>query len=291
MASLRFVRHEKISLKQHPDFSEKWLQDRIAEDASIIGLGDLELIDRERSQERSGRLDLLLSDGDSTRYEVELMLGQTDPSHIIRCIEYWDIERRRYPGYEHVAVLVAEDVTSRFLNIVSLMAGNIPMIAIQLSALKVGDQLVLNFVTVLNQTDLRRDDETVVVGQEADRAYWDAKVGLSIMKIADGLLELVNLSGKRKCFLKYLKGHSAIAEEGDWRNLITVLPKKVYLHFRVRVHEPEVWIAKIEELGLPVVKQRQSRLRVTINPLQFQQHKGFLSELIAATIADDEVEA
>lgn len=291
MASLQFVRHEVVSLKQHPEFSEKWLQDRIAEDAAILGLGDLELIDRERVQERSGRLDLLLSDGDSTRYEVELMLGQTDPSHIIRCIEYWDIERRRYPGYEHVAVLVAEDITSRFLNIVSLMAGNIPMIAIQLSALKVGDQLILNFVTVLNQTSLRRDDETVVIGQEADRAYWDARVGQPIMKIADGLLELVNQSGKRKCILRYLKRHTAISEDGDWRNLIAVLPKKAYLHFRIRVQEPEAWITKIEEIGLPVVKQRQNRLRVTISPQQFQQHKAFLTELISATIADDEVEA
>lgn len=152
MASLQFVRHEAVSLKNHPEFSEKWLQDRIAEDASILGLGDLVLVERERVQERSGRLDLLLTDGDATRYEVELMLGQTDPGHIIRCIEYWDIERRRYPGYEHVAVIIAEDITSRFLNIMSLMAGNIPMIAIQLSALKVANQLILNFVTVLNQT-------------------------------------------------------------------------------------------------------------------------------------------
>ena len=30
-------------------------------------------------------------------YEVEVMLGETDPSHIIRCIEYWDIEKRKYP--------------------------------------------------------------------------------------------------------------------------------------------------------------------------------------------------
>ena len=30
-----------------------------------------------------------------------------DESHIIRTIEYWDIERRRYPQYEHVAVIVA----------------------------------------------------------------------------------------------------------------------------------------------------------------------------------------
>ena len=30
--------------------------------------------------------------------------------------EYWDIERRRYPQYDHCAVLIAEDITSRFLN-------------------------------------------------------------------------------------------------------------------------------------------------------------------------------
>lgn len=290
MALLQFVRHEVVSLKRHPEFSEKWLQDTIATDPSIIGLGELEFIDRERILDRSGRLDLLLSDGDSTRYEVELMLGQTDPSHIIRCIEYWDLERRRYPAYEHVAVLIAEDITSRFLNIINLMAGNIPMIAIQLSALKIGDQLVLNFITVMNQTSLRRDDEVEAISTEVDRAYWDTRVGQPIMKIADGLLELVNQSGKRKCFLKYLKGHSGISEEGDWRNLIGILPKRAYLHFRVRVQEPESWIPRIEELGLNVVKQRQNRLRVTVNPQQFQQHRVFLSELVAATIADDEVE-
>lgn len=110
-------------------------------------------------------------------------------------------------------------------------------------------------------------------------------------KLPDGLLELVNQSGKRKCFLKYLKGHAGISEEGDWRNLIGIMPKKAYLHFRIRVQDPEMWIAKIEELGLPVVKQRQNRLRVTINPQQFQQHQVFLSELITASIAVEEVEA
>ncbi len=42
-------------------------------------------------------------------YEVEIQLDQTDPSHIIRTIEYWDIEKRRNPNYEHQAVIVAEE--------------------------------------------------------------------------------------------------------------------------------------------------------------------------------------
>ena len=47
-------------------------------------------------------------------------LGKTDESHIIRTIEYWDIERKRYPQYDHTAVIVAEEITSRFLNVIGL---------------------------------------------------------------------------------------------------------------------------------------------------------------------------
>lgn len=70
--------------------------------------------DIERRQRNAGRLDMLLSDPESsTRYEVELQFGATDDSHI-RTLEYWGNERRRYPQYEHVAVIVAEEVTGRF---------------------------------------------------------------------------------------------------------------------------------------------------------------------------------
>ena len=97
---LTLTKPERISLKGHADFSEKWLQAQICEDLSILGLGDdVELVTAEKVQHKAGRLDLLLHDDQlNRRYEVELMLGATDPSHIMRCIEYWDIERRRYVG-------------------------------------------------------------------------------------------------------------------------------------------------------------------------------------------------
>jgi hypothetical protein len=106
-----------LSLKTHPVYNEKWLHAILVDDPGLLGLGDLVVKDVERRQPRAGRLDLLLSDPDThTRYEVEIQLGPTDESHIIRTIEYWDIEKSRYPQYEHVAVIVAEDITSRFLN-------------------------------------------------------------------------------------------------------------------------------------------------------------------------------
>ena len=76
--SNKYVKSEPIPLKGHPEFNEKWVQDLIANDPSILGLGDLVLRDVERIQPRAGRLDLLLQDTDTNRrYEVELQLGAT----------------------------------------------------------------------------------------------------------------------------------------------------------------------------------------------------------------------
>ena len=99
-----------ISLKSHPEFMRTLGSGvSIANDPAILGLGNLDLKDKERTQPRAGRLDLLLQDRDELlRYEVEVQLGKTDESHIIRTIEYWDIERRRDPQYKHTAVIVAE---------------------------------------------------------------------------------------------------------------------------------------------------------------------------------------
>src|SRR5215218_8933575 len=109
---LQYTRLKTVSLKKHPHYNEAWLQQVIAEDPGILGLGPLTVKDRERTHSGSGRLDMLLQDPEGTgRYEVELQLGASDESHIIRTIEYWDREKKRYPAYEHTAVLVAEDIT------------------------------------------------------------------------------------------------------------------------------------------------------------------------------------
>src|SRR5436309_8282170 len=160
MTVLTYAKPERIRLKIHPELNERWVQDRIAEDPSILGLGDLVLRDKERTQPRAGRLDLLLQDPDTKRrYEVELQLGATDETHIIRTIEYWDIERKRYPQYDHCAVLVAEDITSRFLNVVQLFNGTIPLIALQMQALKVGEHTTLIFTKVMDELSRGPVDE------------------------------------------------------------------------------------------------------------------------------------
>jgi len=79
-----YIKLESISLKNHPEFNEKWVQNKIEEDPRILGLGDLSLRQSEKIQQSGGRVDILLQDDDSnTRYTIELQLGKTDETHII----------------------------------------------------------------------------------------------------------------------------------------------------------------------------------------------------------------
>lgn len=146
------------------------IQDYIFENPSCLGLGDLTALTKEKTQPAGGRLDLLMADDNNTRYEIEIHLGETDPSHIIRTIEYWDTERKRYQKYDHVAVIVAEEITGRFMNVIQLFNGNIPIVALQLAAYKMSDgELALVFTKVLDQISAADDDEEEY--EATDRKY------------------------------------------------------------------------------------------------------------------------
>ncbi len=289
--ALKLITHEKISLKQESDFNEKWLHDRICENPSILRLGDdVRVIDRERAIPSAGRLDLLLFDEESNcRYEVEVMLGATDPSHIIRTIEYWDSERRRYPGYDHVAVLVAEDITTRFLNVISLLAGSIPLVAIQLDALRVGEGVVMNFVRVLDQTDLRVEDgpEENGGGGEVDRSYWNQKGGPSLMKICDDVLEMINSAGRAGRELNYLRGYVGLRLNGIVQNVVWLAPKpsKKVVHISFRSERAADWGQRFEAAGVPV-NVRRTRVRVTVTPDEFRQSEALIREAVSAIVKE-----
>jgi hypothetical protein len=70
-----FIKLEAVGLSS-ANLTEKQVQEQIAADPSILGLGDLELREKERIQSGAGRLDLLLQDPETLkRYEVEIPQG------------------------------------------------------------------------------------------------------------------------------------------------------------------------------------------------------------------------
>lgn len=284
---LTYTKAKRLTLKSHPQFTERWLHDRIAEDPEILGLGSVVLLDRERRQHRAGRLDLLLAQPeDELRYEVELMLGPTDESHIIRTLEYWDIERRRYPGYEHIAVIVAEDITSRFLNVLSLLSGTIPLIAIQIDALEVGEQIVLNFVRVLDQTALRQDDVEVAPAETTDRTYWIERTSQKIVESLDHMLAMVNGMAGGRFQLNYNKRYVGLSDGSKSRNFIHFYPKKNFVKVLAEVSDKGTWMSRIEEAGLDATQHGARWIKTTFTLQDMKQHEELLRELLTSAWED-----
>ncbi|QDU94801.1 hypothetical protein [Lignipirellula cremea] len=268
-----YAKFDTVSLKGNSEFNERWVQDRIAEDPSILGLGDLILKDKERIQPRAGRLDLLLQAAESShRYEVEIQLGGTDESHIIRTIEYWDIERKRYPQYEHTAVIVAENITARFLNVIGLFNGMIPLVAIQMNALKLNDHIGLVFTKVLDQMTLGLVDEDEEVQETTDRAYWLNRASEKTVGMCDKILEAIKpLDSELE--LKYNKFYIGLAKNGQPYNFVLFRPKKSFLRIEPRLAKSDETQEQLETAGLDVMDYDDNwgRYRIRLTPVDMEK--------------------
>lgn len=280
MPQMKYRKHKKIPLKAHPDYRERWIQERIEEDPSILGLGDLELRGSERRQPSGGRLDILLQDPESNeRYEVEIQLGATDETHIIRTIEYWDIERKRYPQYDHTAVIVAEEVTGRFLNVISLFNGTIPLIAIKMEAVQVEEYLALVFVRVLDAVSRGLVDEDEM-SDPVDRGYWESRATRETVSMVDNLLELI-IGFDENIKLNYNKVYIGLYKDGRPCNFVTFTPRKASLIVGLRIDRADEVDSLIEKSGLSTLERSRKKYRVRLNKSDLKDHKKVLNDLIS----------
>lgn len=263
------IKLEVVNLKKHPTLTEKWVQDQIADDPSILGIGELEMKDKERIQAGAGRLDLLLYDPDSLkRYEVEIQLGASDESHIIRTIEYWDIERKRYPQYEHAAVIIAEEITSRFLNVIQLFNGAIPLIALKMTVYKVGNEYALTFVKVLDEISYGLVGEDEPVTEPADRALWEKKGSQKALGVTEDILQTVVRQVEPKATLKYNKHYIGIGVDGAAMNFVTFVPRKAHVIMSIKLPKEQETDSAISDAGLELMAYDAGfkYYRVHINP-------------------------
>lgn len=273
---------EPVLIKRHPTLNERWVQEQIASDPSILGLGDIVLRDKERIQISGGRLDLLLQDPETLkRYEVEIQLGTVDESHIIRTIEYWDLERKRYPQYEHAAVIVAEEITSRFLNVISLFNGSIPLIALKMTAYKVGDQVFLTFVKVIDEVVYGLVDEDEEIAQPTDRSYWERRSSKKSLDLMDQLMTIVN-EVEPTAIPKYNKHYVGLSVDGSPLNFISFVPRKANVMMTFRLPKTEEYDQLIEDSGLDTLEYvtRWRQYRIRIESAITQEQKSTLVELV-----------
>lgn len=280
---INLITPEKINLLNHPTLTEKWVQDIIAENPSILGLGDLVLKDAERIQPRAGRLDLLFQDSEEDRrYEVEVQLGKVDESHIIRTIEYWDIERKRDLAnkYEHYAVIIAEDINSRFLNVISLLNRTIPLIVIKMEAYKHENNHWLTFTIVLSEF-YQYSDEEEEVKEITDRGYWEKRGTPETVILADKLLNIIKeFDGEYE--LKYNKFYIGLAKNGQPNNFVVFRPKKTKTTMEIKLEQSEELDKIMENAGLDLMdyNSRWGVYRIRISNRDLIENKELITKLL-----------
>lgn len=266
---------ETVSLRA-AGLDEAWLQSQIWENPSCLGLGELEGVTKERAVSSGGRLDLLLKNPvDDSMYEVETMLGETDPEHIVRTIEYWDLVKRKWPQRQHFAVLVAERITKRFFNVIQILSGAVPLIAIQVNIVKSPHGESLHFTKILDVYEEPDDDTSVETGTY-DEAYWLTRSNAAL-EMAQHLLELTKdiYTAPELRFNKY---SIVIASSGYNQLLIAKRSgNNLVVSFRYGQRREEI-LERLEGSGVQYTEQHR-RFNIQLSSTQTRSHDELFREV------------
>ena len=168
------------------------------------------------------------------------------------------------------------------MNVISLFNGHIPLIALQMSALKTGESVGLVFTKVLDHLSLGLVDEDEETHEVTDRSYWEARGSQKIVAMADSMLELVKQldSGFE---LKYNKFYIGLAKNGEPNNFVIFRPAKSFLRFEPRLERSDGTQEQLEGVGLDVMDydERWGRYRIRLTPDDLKKNREILAKVIA----------
>lgn len=178
-------------------------------------------------------------------------------------------------------MIIAEDITARFLNVISLFNGTIPLIALQMNALTVDGKVTLAFTKVLDEFRRGLEDEDEGAFEPADRAYWEARGTKETVAIADELLEILR-GFDPKLDLKYNKSYIGLARHGQPDNFVIFRPKKGDLNLEPRLEQTEEIEKLVTNAGLDTLpyEKRWGRYRIRLDPSSVKRQSKVIAELM-----------
>jgi len=226
---------------------------------------------------------LLKDPEDDSMYEVEVMLGETDETHIIRTIEYWDNEKHKWPQRQHYAVLVAEHINRRFFNVIHLLSYSIPIIAVQASLIQSNDKRTLFFSKILDTYE--DPDDGITAGDGTfNRDYWLKRAPWTL-DAADALQSAISGIVPNPT-LNYLKYYVAVEVSGSnyfW--LHRRMHQKSLMGFRISALLQEEALSILDAAKISYTKKPKRIYLTTDNQMVEEHAETFraLAELVKRT--------
>jgi hypothetical protein len=180
-------------------------------------------------------------------------------------------------------VIVAEEITSRSFNVIRLLNRAVPLIAIQLSAFQFGDDVVLQFIRVLDTYEFGADEEDggTSPAELTDRAYWERRARPEALATVDAIVALVGNNGVEPK-VTYNRTHIAIGTTGYI--FAVIFPRKIATHCAIRLkvgpeQRPEI-MTKLEEAGLEAENKGQASIQMFLKPEQVKEHQKLLKGIL-----------
>ena len=192
------------------------------------------------------------------------------------------LSEKRYPQYDHCAVIIAEEITGRFLNVISLFNGAIPLIAIQMKAIKIDNMVSLVFTRVLDELTLGlvNEDEDAAAAP-SDRPYWEGKGSPATVKMADAVLEIARKVDPALS-LNYNKHYIGLKRDGQSFNILTFRPRKTRLNLEMKIARSQEVDQLIDDAGLETLEYdtRWKSYRLSLSKSDIAAHETPLETMI-----------
>jgi hypothetical protein len=171
--------------------------------------------------------------------------------------------------------------TSRFLNVIGLFNGFIPLIALQMSALKFSDQISLVFTKVVDALRLGLVDEDEDVHAETDRNYWENRGTKETVALADDMLDLVKTFAP-ELELKYNMFYIGLAKDGQPHNFVIFHAKKNSFRTEIRLASSPEIDQQLEAAGIEVMDYdaKWGRYRLRLTKSDTKKHSDLLLRLL-----------
>jgi hypothetical protein len=155
--------------------------------------------------------------------------------------------------------------------VLALLSGTVPLVAIQLNALRIDGDVILHFAKVLDQRALRRDDTTEGERAPSDRAYWLERSSQSAVEAADAIVEIINRKSPQRYQLNYNRHYIGLSDGLRSRNFIYFRPRRKHLRVVLQAGWTTEMAERLDDAGL-ATEENRGRLIYNLTPADLKKH-------------------
>ena len=247
--------------------NEKDIQEIVAKNPSLLGLGELKLQERERRYKDGTILDLLFNGVNNAQYLVEIQLGDIDADHITRIENYYEMEKEETPNKKIIPVIIAEDV-NKYLKILLKRTKDIQLVIIKMDV----EKLKFNIVDISNA--IKNTNYEIV-----DRETFEKNNKKNNINIFNRLCDIFNqITTDYK--LTYGTNNKVTLKGKYTKNFISFRLHQGAVRTIVTINETNYWDSKLNLFGNVKVKSNKGyTLTISDNTLKNTNNVKIIEEL------------